>query len=131
MSLEDDDDQDRTGGEVLPELEPLEDLDDAEFGLPPVDNPPTLEEILAEDDDLPRTVDDFDDDGGSSYAGFNDPGVGIGHLSVALHQLGLEGEEEVLHLRKPCIESYVFNFLIFKVNCIVYLRRLLGLLVAY
>ena len=91
MSLEDDDDQ---GREVLSELEPLEDLDDAEFGLPPVDNPPTLEEILAEDDgDLPRTVDDFADDGGSSFAGFNDGG--LGHLSVALHQLGIEGEKEV------------------------------------
>ena len=32
---------------LLADLEPLEDLDDAEFGIPPVENPPTLEEILA------------------------------------------------------------------------------------
>ena len=31
------------------DLEPLEDLDDAEFGLPPVDQPPSLEDILAAD----------------------------------------------------------------------------------
>ena len=32
------------------DLEPLEDLDDAEFGLPPVDQPPSLEDILAADE---------------------------------------------------------------------------------
>ena len=32
---------------ILADLEPLEDLDDVEFGIPPVENPPTLEEILA------------------------------------------------------------------------------------
>ena len=96
MSLEDDDDHDRAAGEVLSELEPLEDLDDAEFGLPPVDNPPTLEEILAEDDDLPRTVDDFDEDG-SSFGGFND--ISGGHLAVALHQLGIEGVKVFLYLK--------------------------------
>ncbi len=92
MSLEDDDDRDRVAGEGLSELlEPLEDLDDAEFGLPPVENLPTLEEILAEDDDLIRTVDDFDDDA-TSYVGlgFND-GVQVAALSAALHHLGIEG----------------------------------------
>ena len=88
MSLEDDDDQDR--GELL---EPLEDLDDEEFGLPPVENLPTLEEILAEneDDDQIRTVDDFDDDA-TSYVGlgFND-GLQVAALSAALHHLGIEG----------------------------------------
>ena len=71
--------------------------DDAEFGLPPVDNLPTLEEILAEDDDLLRTVDDFEDDA-SSCAGFglNDGGVHVTSLSAALHQLGIEGTEKLL-----------------------------------
>jgi hypothetical protein len=101
MSLEDDDGQDKTAGEVLAELEPLEDLDDAEFGLPPVDNPPTLEEILAEDDDLPRTVDDFDDDTNVCY---NDFGGQLASLSVALHQLGIEGKIKItVKSREPTI----------------------------
>ena len=29
----------------FPDLEPLEDLDDAEFGLPPIEQPPSLEDI--------------------------------------------------------------------------------------
>merc|ERR1712051_494962 len=37
---------------ILADLEPLEDLDDAEFGIPPVENPPTLEEILAGEETL-------------------------------------------------------------------------------
>ena len=32
MSLEDDEDQDKIGGETFADLEPLEELDDAEFG---------------------------------------------------------------------------------------------------
>ena len=44
---------------LLADLEPLKDLDDAEFGLPPVENPSSLEDILAgnnefEDDDSVR-----------------------------------------------------------------------------
>ena len=39
------------------DLEPLEDLDDAEFGLPPVDQPPSLEDILAADEN--EELDDF------------------------------------------------------------------------
>ncbi len=71
--------------------------DDAEFGLPPVDNLPTLEEILAEDDELLRTIDDFEDDA-SSCAGFglNDGGVHMTSLSAALHQLGIEGRTKML-----------------------------------
>lgn len=99
MSLEDDDDQDKIGGEAFADLEPLEDLDDAEFGLPPVDNPPTLEEILNEDDDLPRTVDDFDDDANSSFAGFSDIGGPLSSLSAALHHLGLEGNSHSLEMK--------------------------------
>jgi hypothetical protein len=45
---------------ILADLEPLEDLDDAEFGLPPIENMPTLEEILASNED---NEDDFEDGG--------------------------------------------------------------------
>ena len=41
---------------LLADLEPLEDLDDAEFGIPPVENPPTLEEILAGKETLNKTL---------------------------------------------------------------------------
>jgi hypothetical protein len=61
-TVDEDDFEDPVLG-VLNVLEPLEDLDDIEFGLPPVENPPSLEEILAEDGDLMRTIDDFEDDG--------------------------------------------------------------------
>ena len=94
MSLEDDEDKEKPSGDGLTDLlEPLEDLDDAEFGLPPVQNLPTLEEILAEDDDLLlRTVDDFDDDATSCTGfAFNEGGVHMPSLSAALHQLGIEG----------------------------------------
>ena len=54
-------------GQILPvssgsflDLEPLEDLDDAEFGLPPVEQPPSLEDILAADDN--EEFDDFFDE---------------------------------------------------------------------
>ena len=93
MSLEEDEEKEKAAGDGLTDLlEPLEDLDDAEFGLPPVENLPTLEEILAEDDDLLRTVDDFDDDS-TSCAGFafNEGGIHMPSLSAALHQLGIEG----------------------------------------
>ena len=43
---------------LLADLEPLEDLDDAEFGLPPVENPPSLEDILAGNDE---DNDEFED----------------------------------------------------------------------
>ena len=46
--------------ETFPELEPLEDLDDAEFGLPPVDQPPSLEDILAADEN--EELDEFLED---------------------------------------------------------------------
>jgi len=63
MSTADDGDGEDAGLGLLGSLEPLEDLDDVEFGLPPVENPPSLEDILAENGDLLRTIDDFDDDG--------------------------------------------------------------------
>ena len=44
----------------FPELEPLEDLDDAEFGLPPIDQPPSLEDILAADEN--EELDEFLED---------------------------------------------------------------------
>ena len=37
---------------LLADLEPLEDLDDAEFGLPLVENPSSLEDILAGNDEF-------------------------------------------------------------------------------
>ena len=43
---------------LLADLEPLEDLDAAEFGLPPVENPPTLEEILAVNDENDEDLED-------------------------------------------------------------------------
>lgn len=36
---------------LLEDMEPLEELDDAEYGLPPIENPPSLEDILAGHDD--------------------------------------------------------------------------------
>ena len=44
----------------FPDLEPLEDLDDAEFGLPPIEQPPSLEDILAadENDELDEFLED-------------------------------------------------------------------------
>lgn len=62
MPTVEDDEFEDPGLGVINVLEPLEDLDDVEFGLPPVENPPSLEEILAEDGDLLRTIDDFEDD---------------------------------------------------------------------
>ena len=100
MSLEDDEDHDKIGVETFADLEPLEELDDAEFGLPPVDNPPTLEEILNEDDDLQRTVDDFDDEVNSSFAGFSEP---LSSLSNALQHLGLEGLTLLLRKLSPSL----------------------------
>ena len=46
--------------DTLTDLEPLEDLDDQEFGLPPIDRPPTLEDILAAEDD--EIADEFLED---------------------------------------------------------------------
>ena len=54
-------------GHILPDnsesfldLEPLEDLDDAEFGLPPIEQPPSLEDILAADEN--EEFDEFFDE---------------------------------------------------------------------
>ena len=46
--------------DTFADLEPLEDLDDAEFGLPPVDQPPNLEDILAavDNEDLDEFLED-------------------------------------------------------------------------
>ncbi len=74
---------------ILADLEPLEDLDDAEFGLPPVDNPPTLEEILAANDDNDEEFEDgFDIDDAASTASTVPIAQACNNtLSVALRQL--------------------------------------------
>ena len=74
---------------ILAELEPLEDLDDVEFGIPPVENPPTLDEILAANDD---NEEDFEDGGDLDDAASSASTLPIAQacpntLSVALRQL--------------------------------------------
>ena len=75
---------------ILADLEPLEDLDDAEFGIPPVENPPTLEEILAANDDNEEEFEDgIDlDDAASSASTLPIAQAFPNTLSVALRQLG-------------------------------------------
>ena len=74
---------------LLADLEPLEDLDDAEFGLPPIENPPTLEEILAANDDNDEDLEDnIDlDDAASSASTLPISQAYPNTLSVALRQL--------------------------------------------
>lgn len=72
---------------ILADLEPLEDLDDIEFGIPPVENPPSLEEILAANDE---NEDDFEedlDDAASSASTLPISQACPNTLSVALRQL--------------------------------------------
>lgn len=72
---------------LLADLEPLEDLDDAEFGLPPVEYPPTLEEILATNDENEDDFEDDLDDAASSASTLPISQACSNTLSVALRQL--------------------------------------------
>ena len=86
---------------ILAELEPLEDLDDLEFGIPPVENPPTLEEILAANDD---NEDDFEesgevfDDAASSASTLPIAQACPNTLSVALRQLNNSSTGDTLSI---------------------------------
>ena len=64
-----------SNGHILPDnsesfldLEPLEDLDDAEFGLPPIEQPPSLEDILAADEN--EEFDEFFDEESDGHVRF-------------------------------------------------------------
>lgn len=85
---------------LLADLEPLEDLDDEEFGIPPVDNPPTLDEILAANDDNEDDLDETGDldDGASSASTLPIAQACPNSLSVALRQLNNSSTGDTLSI---------------------------------
>eukprot|EP00095_Tigriopus_kingsejongensis_P008534 maker-scaffold81_size397536-snap-gene-2.19 protein:Tk08534 transcript:maker-scaffold81_size397536-snap-gene-2.19-mRNA-1 annotation:"hypothetical protein LOTGIDRAFT_215952" len=68
----------------LEAFEPLEDLDDEEFGLPPITQLPTLADILGDNPEVP----DEDDDEESAHTGLEAVDYGLGSIS-AVHNSSL------------------------------------------
>ena len=95
MASEADAESDFNPDTLLADLEPLEDLDDAEFGLPPVENPPSLEDILAGNDDNDEEFEDGVDldDAASSSSTVPIAQACPNTLSIALRQLNNSSQD--------------------------------------